>query len=646
MIWNITAECVSAIILCIIWIYSSKGNPLPSLQNRFFRICFVVTFLAITSNIVATILLYNLSAIPLFLVWAVNIFYFIMTPLMGVFYFNYVVAYVIDNPKIVYRTLIWTSIPAVAYLVFVLTTPANGLVFNIDSLTGYSRGPLIVVTYVVFYIYCFACPLVVLLKGRFLDPSIRKILSSFPIIAAIVIIIQQFAPEYILSGSAATCALLIIYLYLQNKQISLDHLTNLPNRQEFLKMLELKVQHHSHAPFTIMVLSLKHFKNVNEKFGQHAGNLLLQAIASYLRLSIGTNFLYRYGGDEFAWIIDKIDRDTLEPMYQGLVSRMAIPWESQNGSCLLSYAIGVVQYPTSADTAEDLVDGIESAVAQAKRDSRTHACFCTPEMLEQARRRDAIIEILKDRLKTDSFEVLYQPILSLDTRKFDKAEALLRVGDTPIGPVYPSEFIPIAEETGLIIDITYQVLRKVCKFVKQLTDAETDIQTISINFSAPQFSQENVLERVFDIIEQSGASYSNIKIEITETVLIDNYDTIKDFLNAIHAKGVRFALDDFGIGYSNLSTVLGFPINTVKIDKSLVWSSIGNPKSRAIVRHMVAAFQELGIDTLAEGVENDEQRQFIVDCGCDMIQGFLYSRPIPEQAAKQFLGKPLSDSPC
>jgi EAL domain-containing protein (putative c-di-GMP-specific phosphodiesterase class I) len=216
---------------------------------------------------------------------------------------------------------------------------------------------------------------------------------------------------------------------------------------------------------------------------------------------------------------------------------------------------------------------------------------------------------------------------------------------SPLGALSPAEFIPIAEDTGLIIDITYLVLEKVCRFVRKLMDSNVDIVSVSVNFSSVQFAQENVTERVFQIIEKNGVPYSKIKIEITERALIDNYSVVSDFINAIHAKGVRFALDDFGTGYSNISTVLGFPINTVKLDKSLIWSSIENPKSEAVVRHMVAAFKEIGVDVLAEGVENEEHRDFVIDCGCDMIQGFLYSRPVPADQACLFLGKKLSDLP-
>ncbi len=642
MVWNISAECVSVVILCIIWIYSRKGNPLPTLQNKFFQVCFFVTFIAIISNIAATFLLYHYQVVPPFLNWTVNTLYFATTPLMGVFYFYYVLSFIFENPKKAFPVVGWASVPAAVYLIFVFVNPATKLIFDIDPAVGYVRGPFIIITYVVFYIYCFACLIAVLLGRKRIEPSIGRILASFPLIAAVVIVIQQFAPEYILSGSAATCALLIIYLYLQNKQISIDYLTGLSNRQEFLKMLELRLHHNSEKPFTILVLSLKGFKTVNDKFGQHSGNHFLQAVAAYLKTIVSSYRLYRYSGDEFAILLNSGDNESIRAICAQLQHRMSLPWETKYYSFTLSYALAVVGYPNSANGLEGLIDGIESTVSQAKR-SADHYSYCTQEMLDAANRRNQIVDILKERLESNSFELYYQPILSLDSCMFNRAEALLRLNDTPIGPVYPSEFIPIAEETGLIIEMTYQVLDKVCKFVKKLMDRKIDIMAVSVNFSSVQFVQPDIAGRVTEIIEANQIPFSKIKIEITESVLAENLEAVRDFIDFIHEKGVKFALDDFGMGYSNISTVLGFPISTVKLDKSLVWSSVEDCKSETVVRHMVSAFKELGIHILAEGVENELHRQFVEDCGSDMIQGFLYARPMAEADAGNFLGKALSD---
>ncbi len=643
--WNISAECVSAIILCIILVYSRKGNPLPTLQNKCFHICFMVTFVAILSNMLATILLFYYPPVPLFLVWVVNLIYFIITPLMGLMYFIYVLVYVVPNQEQVKKVIYWCSVPAVIYIIFVISAPLNGWVFFISPEAGYQRGPLIAITYLMFYLYCFGCPLVILLKGKHLDRSIRLILISFPIIAAVVIVVQSMAPQYILSGSAATCALLIIYLYLQNKKISIDHLTNLANRQEFMKMLEMKINYERDASFAVMVLSLRQFKTVNDKFGQNSGNGFLQEVANYVRVVAGKHQAYRFSGDEFAILFSPTSRDEVEAAYRQLSSRMALPWHVGEYSTIIRYAVGVVVYPISAERLEGLVDAVEYTVKQAKEKRGEPVCYCTPEMYEQLRRKDRILDIMRDKLENGGFEVHYQPILSLDSLEFNKAEALLRMNNTPLGPIYPSEFIPIAEETGLIADITYEVLRSVCWFVRWLLEEERDIVSVSVNYSSRQFAQPDVLQRTLEIIEEAGVPFSKIKIEITESVLIENKDMVVRFIQTLHGKGVRFALDDFGMGYSNISTVLNFPIDTVKLDKSLVWAAVESPRSELVVRHIVAAFKGLGIEILAEGVEDEAQRQFVEDCGCDMIQGFLFARPMPEQEVREYMGMTLYETP-
>lgn len=645
MVWNITAECFSVVILCILWVYSRQGNFLPTLKNKLFQVCFLVTFIAISSNIASTLMLYHYQDVPMFLSWLVTTVYFVTTPLMGVVYFWYAFSIVFEGHPRFWRLLLLSSVPAAAYLALILLNPLTHWIFDISPTDGYVRGKALAVTYVIFYLYCFSCLVISLLWGKHLERSIRNILASFPIVAGITIVVQQLFPEYILSGSAATCALLIIYLYLQNKQISLDHLTGLPNRQSFLKMLELRMERHQSEPFTVLVLSLKNFKTVNDNFGQHNGNLMLRAVAEYLRTAARRSLIYRYSGDEFAILPGRpAERDT-DDLIGAVSRRMTLPWEAGTCSTLLSCGLAVVQYPSSAVNVEGLVDGIESTVAEAKKNAHQSCCYCTQEMLDQLRRRSRVIDILKQRLVADSFEVYYQPILSLDSMKFNKAEALLRLNDTPIGPISPSEFIPIAEDTGLITGITYQVLAKVCAFLRRQLDEGKEVDTISVNFSSKQFLQEDIAQRVFDIIEASGAPFSHLKIEITESTLMENFEAVSSFLGEIHSRGVRFALDDFGVGYSNISTVLGFPISTVKLDKSLVWSSVNNRKSEAVVRHMIAAFKEVGIDILAEGVENERQRDFIMECGCDMIQGFLYAKPMPPGDAAAFLGNSPEDAP-
>lgn len=638
MEWNIAAECISTVVLCILWIYSRKGNPIPSLKNKLFQLCFLVTFCAMVSNILSTILIYTLNPYTLLLTWILNTFYFIATPLMGTVYFFYSLANVYEgNPKISKYFLI-TSLPSIVYGVMVLLNPLTRNIFNITLEHGYTQEKLIMTTYYVFYFYCIACVVLIILQGKRVSTAIKVILFTYPLIAVIVILIQMMYPNIILSGSAATCAILLIYLYLQNKQLSIDHLTNIPNRQEFLKMLEIALK--KEANFTLLVLSLREFKSVNDHYGQHIGDALLKAVSDFLRkgMLLREGILYRYSGDEFAILIKPRDQRSVEELVDQIQARMTLPWEVKGCTCLLSAGIGVVQYPQVAKDMEGLTNGIECAVSIAKRGGeQQYVCYCTPAILEQANRRQKIVEILKKSIREDCFILHYQPILNVETKRFCKAEALLRLYDEELGNISPGEFIPIAEESGMIVEITYVVLDKVCRFIRHLMDHDLDFDGISVNFSAFQFQQPDLMERMTEIINAYGIPFSKVRVEITESVLAQSVSVITDYMNRMHELGIRIGLDDFGTGYSNLTAVLDLPIDTVKLDKSLVWASMKNNRFSIVVQNFTRAFRELEISVLAEGVENVEQSRFVIDCGCGFIQGFFYAKPMPEDEVESYL---------
>ena len=402
MHWNLAAECISLVFLYIIWSYSRRGNPLPSLKNRTFQACFLTTFCAMLSNILSTVMLNWSAYVPTPLTWVVTTVYFIGTPLMGMTYYFYTIATLYERRDGGPRVMAWSSLPGIAYLLLVLVNPVSHWLFTIDSQGVYTQGPLIAVTYIIFYIYCFGALLMSILYRKWLEPAIRRILTAFPVVAAFVIVVQQVFPDVILSGSAATSALLLIYLYIQNKQISIDYLTSLPNRQEFLKMIDLKIRKGADASFTVVVLSLCDFKQINDAYGQHSGDAMLRAIAAYLHTVADSRFLYRFGGDEFAVLVEngKDGRESIEDLIGRLEERMASPWKAgKELDCILRYAIGVVRYPDSADSVEGLVGGIEYAVSRAKA-GRTQAdfptvCYCGQEMLGEIRRRAQVADILR-----------------------------------------------------------------------------------------------------------------------------------------------------------------------------------------------------------------------------------------------------------
>lgn len=636
MNWNIAAECISTVILCIIWIYSRQSHSLPTLKNKLFQLCFLATFCAMTTNILSTICIQMITVVPLWINWIVTTVYFVATPLMGTAYFYYALSILCENrPFLLHRCLI-LCVPAILYLIMVLLNPVTGWLFTLSEIHGYVQGPYIFSTYIIFYIYCLSVFAAVLILGKQVEPVIRKILTAFPLIASLVVIIQQFAPHIILSGSAATCAILILYLYLQNKQISIDYLLSIPNHKEFMDVLIFHLKRKKEVPFCIIIISLRSFKQVNDSFGQHNGDEFLKKISIWLQAEVKPYQIYRYNGDEFAIILPSGEKQN-HILVERLAARFTQPWHVPEFSSMINAAFGVVHYPHSADTMDNIINALEYTVSQAKLGMEGNICTCTPDMLEAVKRRYKIIDILKHALENHKFAVYYQPIWSAGEQSFTLAESLLRLPDSALGPLYPSEFIPIAEETGLIIEITYQVLDTVCGFIKELIAAGTNLESITVNLSGVQFSQHNLTEKFFSIIEKHGIPFHMIKIEITESMIAENKEILDEFIDSMHQKGIQIALDDFGTGYCNLMSILSMEVDVIKIDKSLLWSSMKDKRSAVMMHSITKAVQDLGMTVVSEGVETEEQEQFVHECGCKWIQGFLYAKPMPQNEAMKLL---------
>lgn len=634
--WNIVPECISIIILIIIWVYSRKGSSLPTLKNQLFQSCFLVTFCAMATNILSTVLLEYLDFCPIFITEVITTAYFIFTPLMGMVYFLYSSSVIYDDEHLL-KVMFVGSIPGILYVFLVLSNSFTNLLFSLDSINGYVRGPLISTTYIIFYIYCLISVLLVIINKHKVDYHIYKILAVFPMIAVIVIVVQQLYPSIILSGTAATMALLIIYLHLQNKQITIDSLTNLPNRSELFSMMEILIHKNNDIPFILMVISLRDFKRINETFGQLKGDEFLKLISSYLCSITNPLSVYRFSGDEFAILIQSNYHDETNNIVKELNKRMTHSWKLQDCRVHLSTAVGVASYPYSAITAERLITAVEYAVMQTKSNPQKNIYYCDLDMMNAISRREDILQILKDKLADQSFELYYQPIIDMETERFSFAESLLRIPESPLGPLYPDEFIPIAEESGLIIEMTYQIIDKVCQFINLLIKENIELTSVHINFSASQFNEDNLVEKVTEIIERNHTPFSKIKIEFTESTIAKNLQSVTDFANEIAKKEIRMGLDDFGTGYSNISTVFNIPFGTIKLDKSLIWSAIEHPKSAIIVKNLTRSFQELGLSVVAEGVETDEHVQLIKDCHIDYVQGFYYAKPMDQEKTIEFL---------
>jgi len=432
------------------------------------------------------------------------------------------------------------------------------------------------------------------------------------------------------------------------RKANYDGLTGLPNRQLFLDRIQqaLSKAGRDGDAAALLFIDLDHFKDVNDTLGHEAGDLLLREAAERIRGCVRlSDTVARLGGDEFTVLLTSVeDPAVVERVARSIAAQLAGPFLIGTESAYVSASIGITLYPQDGQTVEMLFKQADQAMYAAKAAGRNGYSWFTPAMQRAAELRHALANDLRIALIENQFELYFQPIVSLETGKVIKAEALIRWHHPVRGEVAPSLFIPIAEDTGLINEIGAWVFAKAIETAVRW-NADRRLQdvvpvSISINKSPREFMNASDREPWMDQLLASGMPTSAIIVEITEGLLLDNRPEVTGKLRALRDMGVRLALDDFGTGYSAMSYLQRYEIDFIKIDRSFVRNLATSNRERAIAEAIIAMAHKLGIEVIAEGVEEQAQQDVLAFAGCDFVQGFLVSRPIPAaQFEARFLAR-------
>jgi len=421
------------------------------------------------------------------------------------------------------------------------------------------------------------------------------------------------------------------------KQANYDDLTSLPNRSMFHDRLdqEIKKSNRSNKPLAIFFLDLDKFKEVNDTFGHQVGDRLLVDAAKRITDCVReADTVSRLGGDEFTVILADLD-DTLgiERIANNIIKSLSLPFQLGNDIAYVSASIGITLYPNDAQTVINLLKNADQAMYMAKDSGRGCFRYFTKKMQQSATKRFNLLNDLRTALSKQQFELYYQPIIDASTGNIFKAEALIRWLHPERGMVSPAEFIPLAEDSGLIIDIGDWVFHQAIKQIKVCQKYAEDFQ-ISINKSPIQFREH---DDWMSVIEQEGISGRNIVIEITEGVLMENREQVEGQLLSFRDAGIQVAIDDFGTGYSSLSYLNKFDIDYLKIDQSFTRNLTPDSSEMALSEAIIVMAHQLGLKVIAEGVETEQQQALLVDAGCDYLQGYLFSKPLPADRFEAFL---------
>lgn len=417
-----------------------------------------------------------------------------------------------------------------------------------------------------------------------------------------------------------------------------DPLTSLPNRRLLLDRLQQAVAASIRKQNTgaLLFIDIDHFKTLNDTLGHDVGDLLLQQVANRLSTCIRENdTVARLGGDEFVVMLEDLSQNMQEAASQAEVAgrkslaALSQPYILRNHDYVGSVSIGITLFPSAESNTDDLMKQADLAMYAAKIAGRNALRFFDPKMQAAVTLRAALVSGLRDALRQQQFCLHYQPQVD-HSGHIIGAEALVRWNCPTQGLVSPANFIPAAEESGLILPIGSWVLETACCQLAAWANQPAMAQlTLAVNVSATQFSRANFVDQVLDVVNRSGARPNRLKLELTESLLLDNIEEVIFKMAALKAHGISFALDDFGTGYSSLAYLRRLPLDQLKIDQSFVRDLLVDQNSVAIAKTIIVLSDIMGLSVIAEGVESENQRALLDNLGCPTYQGYLFSRPLP-----------------
>ncbi len=425
------------------------------------------------------------------------------------------------------------------------------------------------------------------------------------------------------------------------QQANYDTLTGLANRSLLNDRLQqaLMMAATYGTRLAVVFVDLDRFKYINDSLGHHVGDQLLCVMSQRLRACVrDTDTVARLGGDEFVLLLNGlVETDSVSALLERMLLEIAAPWTTQNGQFDVTCSVGIAMYPDDGNDAQTLLKHADSAMYRAKERGRNNFQFFTSELNAQMTERLELESGLRRALERDQFCLYYQPRIDIATGAIIGAEALMRwrVSDTEI--VQPGRFIPLAEETGLIVPMGQWALREACLQNQRWRAAGLLSLVVAVNVSLRQFQRDDFLYTITNVLQEAGLPADGLEIEVTESTVMHNAERLIDMLCDIKAMGVHIAVDDFGTGYSSLSYLKRFPVDRLKIDRSFVQDILFDKDGEAIVRTIIALGHNLGLKVVAEGVESAQQVDYLRNNGCDELQGFYYGRPMPAAEFEQLL---------
>ena len=632
---GISLEAVSLLITLVLAMFHGDSQQRSSRRYQLFNGCLGLSVLAIALNILSTATIHYAAAVPLWLNNVVNTCYFLaqhanLTALMG--YGLYLInEHVPDRHCFLKAGGIVLGLGALLEIL-VLFNPWTKWFFYFDG-SVYMRGPANKLAFAVVGVELCMATCCYVRNKHFISRAIHRLMGTLPVVIVMFLLLQLMMPDVLMVGMISAMVNLIFYISFQSNRIGQDALTELPNRHSMFQRLSERLR--KGKKLHLMMVNLEHFEAVNRKYGTRQGDALLYAVARYLESYAPRYQVYRSSSTRFMLVGEYSTWQMAETSARSIQARFVDLWETKGIEHVLDATFAHIVTDEADRDESRVMEQLSYTIAYAQERGIGNVVFFDERMRDMYERRQYVLEQIRRGLDEESFEVYFQPVFCCKAGRFTTAESLLRLFDENGVLISPGEFIPLAEKNGLIDEISWLVLKKVCQFIGSHPDLPLD--SVSINMSIQQLSDRSFLRRVHSCQAQYGVPSEKLRIEITERTVTENPTAVRAVMAQLAGEGIRFYLDDFGVGYSNLASMISLPFETVKLDSSLLADIERNQKLAGTVELLVKMLHNAGFVVVAEGIERHAQLEYVKALGVERIQGYYYARPMPEKELETFL---------
>ena len=636
MTYKLEYAICSLIILSVVAFRFFIKRRFPTFQNRLFSFVLIIGLVDIVLDIFSSILIQYVLEVPFWLTYFINTVFYGIQILFPIFLILYTVS-VIKDYKINKKLVHFLSVPCITFELFLLTNIFHKLIFYIDVNKGYVHN----IGFQFLYISAGFYMLVALYYLVRYKKQIRRIqynvLFTFIWIILLAMVAQYLYPEYLLTGMALTLAIAILYFTLQNPYDMLDSFTKTFNTEAMQLFLKSKIEDKN--DFQFIVINIDGMRRINNLFGALTGNEVMLEISQYLHSLSRTSWLFKLQGTQF--VVMTFNLNQYHEALQRITERFNNSWLINDMQLVISVNIRHFNQTSLLSKSEDVMNLIDRAFNRTKLNQENMMVKeIHKDSLLLVQRQLEIEVILRKALENDTdLTLYYQPIYSPKAKRFTSMEALIRCTSQKLGDISPAEFIPIAEKSGLILKIDEFVMNKTLAFISQNNiREELGLDTVEINLSAAEFINQGFYDRFMSVYNKYEIDPNLLIFEVTETVATISYEIMIEYMQLLMKMGIKFAIDDFGKGYANLTQVLNLPFNIIKLDRSILVSD-NDEQSATIFEDILMMFKKLGKAIVVEGVETSEEVEQIIDLDPDFIQGFYYCKPLPEKEVIEFLKK-------